>query len=322
MNPFDLSRIQYPFSYGINAHVEAVYAYALQWGRKHKLIHQEDIPHELHFVRYTADFVSRVYALGDLERLCIISCWTLLWFKIDDDCDSLPAGRKRRFYQDITDSFTDILLHSKTSTRGNANIYAAGFNNVWQQMQRKTSPEWLNWFIDEQEEQMRVCEWEAANRDLGYIPRLTEFMEVRPYISGAYICICLAAMSAGIRLPDATYHQPQVRQMIRLCANVLSYANDLHSLNKELQENDVHNLIILLQKEKQLTLEAAIQETLQVHDTDLQEFLYLEQQVSSFRSGTDEELARFRQVLKAMMSGNHEWVLNNDYRYRAALNII
>jgi len=314
MNTFDLTRIRYPFSYRVSPFAEEIFRYTLHWARQQQLIVSEN-EKALQWIRSGTQFAARVYPFSSLDGLCAIACWITLFFRVDDDCDALPRGRKKAYYQGLVNSTLDIMQHDRIIAPGEGYTYAACFSSLWQRIRQLAHPEWLQWFMQEQEQQLRACEWEAANLDNGQAPSVATYLEMRPYFAGAYICICLIYLGFQVRLPHSVSRHPKVKQLMQLGAGLPCWANDLHSFAKELHDGDVHNLVLLLQREKQLTLAAAMEETLQVHEATLRQFLQLEQQLPSFGAAADAELRRYLHGLKALISGNHEWAVSDTRRY-------
>jgi len=57
--------------------------------------------------------------------------------------------------------------------------------------------------------------------------------------------------------------------------NVISWANDLVSIDKELRQGDVHNLAVVLSHERRLSLQAAVNLVGALHNAEVSAFIDL-----------------------------------------------
>ena len=110
-----------------------------------------------------------------------------------------------------------------------------------------------------------------------------------------------------IELPPNLRGTSVVRRLNRLTNNVISWSNDLFSLEKELRQGELLNLVVALRAEYGLTLQAAVTRAAQMHDAEVRAFLELESHLPSFGAQADALLKRYIAGLRSWMRGNVDW---------------
>ncbi len=94
---------------------------------------------------------------------------------------------------------------------------------------------------------------------------------------------------------------------MRTSNNVICWANDLFSLEKEAESGDVHNLVLILRHERKGSLQEAVSDAVAMHNSQVEEFENLEPQIPSFGRAVNANLGRYITVLKTRMRGNFDW---------------
>ena len=118
--------------------------------------------------------------------------------------------------------------------------------------------------------------WEAENRVTGKKPTLSEYMHMRAASGAAHTVLDLTEITNQLTLSNEVLENPIIRRLYDIANVTANWANDVISFEKELSFGDVHNLVILFQHEKELSLQEAIEEAVAVHDNDIAEFIRLE----------------------------------------------
>jgi 5-epi-alpha-selinene synthase len=92
--------------------------------------------------------------------------------------------------------------------------------------------------------------------------------------------------------------------------NVISWANDIVSLEKERRQGDVHNLAIILSHERNLSLQAAVNQVGALHDDEVGAFIALARRLPSFTPTIDADLQRYVSGMRFWMRANLDWSLD------------
>ena len=142
---------------------------------------------------------------------------------------------------------------------------------------------------------------------------MARYLEMRPVTVGLRIDD-LFSRADGVVLPKGVRAQAQVLTLTRLADEVVCWGNDLVSLDKELRQGDVHNLVQVLRHAHGYSLQAAVAQANRRHDETLARYLETEQGVRA-QFGGEPGVARYLELLRARMRGIHDWALASG-RYR------
>ncbi len=80
---------------------------------------------------------------------------------------------------------------------------------------------------------------------------------------------------------------------LMIANNVISWSNDIIGLEIEMKRRDVHNLVLVLQQEYQLTLQEAINRAAELCNEEVRKFMDLESCRPSFGPVTDPKLQHY-----------------------------
>lgn len=308
-------QIQYSFSFGISPFAEETHNKVLQWIKRFGLL-----PTEKSVQRYSEEkyvwWAARTFPFADKTGLYLVGCWTALFFIADDMIADPENNNKRTVLTSIKDHVINILMHDKAMPMGANNGFGACFSDLWRQIKQHSDDDWQHWFAQEMLKMLRSWQLEVELTQTKTELGLEKYIEMRPYFAGGHVCCCLLSLATKYNLPFYIYQHPILQQMHLMAVRVASWANDIHSLGKELHMEAAENMVTILAKEKKLSLQEAIKETLQIHDGDLMRLQELERTLPSFGEEMNRELTRYIQSTKALISGNHEWVLYDTNRYK------
>jgi 5-epi-alpha-selinene synthase len=102
-------------------------------------------------------------------------------------------------------------------------------------------------------------------------------------------------------------------QHLALLANkIVCCLNDVVSLRKELETCAIHNLVIVLQNERRITRQAAIDLAISMHDADMRAFVELAAWTPSFGREVDVEVKRYVAGLRFWVRANMDWSFASD----------
>ena len=115
------------------------------------------------------------------------------------------------------------------------------------------------------------------------------------------------------RLPATVRANPILQTLTRTSNNSVCWANDIFSLKKEDRRGEVHNIVLILEHEGNLTRQAAVGRAIEMHDAEVGTFV---DSVSQLRSSVgkqpNENLERFVGVLMTRMRGFLDWANRNQ----------
>ncbi|WP_160716086.1 terpene synthase family protein [Chitinophaga solisilvae] len=317
MTTIQFPRIQYPFPSRINIHVAEAQEHICSWVRDYNLLTTEKALTRFEKSRF-AWLVSRAFPDASLHELCLISDFNAWLFILDDQCDEAETGKKSAYLRSLMASLTDILHNNKVVTPAYGAPLAAALSSIWERMRAISKPSWRLRFIRDIEDYFNACIWEAENRETHIIPSVADYIKMRTHTGAVYADVTAVDIIEKIYLPEDLLQNAILQRMVLACSNVVCWANDLFSCNKESRQGDVHNLVLILRHERQCSLQEAINEAARMHNEEVAIFLVLEKLLPLTGTEKDYELLRYVSVLRSWMIGNYDWSMQDTGRYGVA----
>ena len=108
-----------------------------------------------------------------------------------------------------------------------------------------------------------------------------------------------------------------VRRLTEASHNATCWANDVLSLEKELRQGEVNNLVVVLLDAQGSGLQKAVDSAVAMHDAEVDAFVEASRNLPQFGTSVDARLERYVSSLKARMRGVLDWSLETG-RYRAS----
>ncbi|KAF5358214.1 hypothetical protein D9756_001275 [Leucocoprinus leucothites] len=99
---------------------------------------------------------------------------------------------------------------------------------------------------------------QAKARDSAEIPDLESYIDVRRDTSGCKPCWALIEYAVGVDLPDYVAEHPVIEALGQFSNDLVTWSNDIFSYNVEQSRGDTHNMIVILMKYHNYTLQGAI----------------------------------------------------------------
>lgn len=308
-----------PFPSALNPHVAKADKHTSNWVNKHQLVPSSAVWNNYQRQKFTW-MVARMFPTADLNALSIAADLNTLLFILDDQFDgqdeASSALRQRDQFEQLVTALIDIMKHNKQISLEKGGPVLSAVSDFWKRIRKLGTLGWQVRFIESLQQAFAANLWRIENVNRLQQPSLEEYMKWRPIFSGASFFAYLPEAIEGLRLPDYVFLDATIQRLIQLCSNTICWANDLFSFNKESEQGDEMNMVMLIKNNSQCSLEGAIQQAVNIHDTEVQQFMELAQKLPSFGSITDEQLSRYIQSLSVMMRGNIDWSTMDTERYR------
>lgn len=195
-------------------------------------------------------------------------------------------------------------------------------NGIFRQAQLMTGelqalmpPGWIDGMIRD------ICLYiDGMIREIPYkvakqIPPLEAFLSIRELSIGVYPFVYLMQTNHRFIFPEQISRHPVLCRLVQLTSRLSAWLNDFMSFPKEVgRESEVMNLVLVVQREYGLTLEAAYTEALRLHDAEVAEFMSLAASLPDF-GGYQAAVVAYVRLLGAMVQGQLSWYLNDTVRY-------
>ncbi len=140
-----------------------------------------------------------------------------------------------------------------------------------------------------------------------------QYLDIRQHDSAMYSAIDCSALAAGLDLPANILGQPLIRELELRTVRHVALLNDVFSYQKEvLQQGYPCNLVHVLAREKNLSLEIAVGEAIAMVNDELKGFMRAEAALGD----CGPVLAAYLQGMKSWMRGNYDYSIRSK-RFRA-----
>jgi 5-epi-alpha-selinene synthase len=296
----------------MNPHAAQAQQATIAWARRHRLLQRDAAYRRLNRLQYGM-LMARAYPFAAQGALQIVTDWSTWLFLLDDQCDEAGIGQNPEQLHDLHARLLDILRG--VPPRQHEEPLVHGLWDLRARLLAHAAEGWLGRFSSSVGQYFTANVWEATNRRLGMIPDAAIYRAMRPFTSAVYPCLLLIELAECLCLPAEAYDHPDVLRLAEMTNNVISWANDIVSLEKELQQGDVHNLALIIAHEQNLSLQAAVDRVGALHDAEVRAFVDLAAQLPAFGPVVDAELHRYVAGMRFWMRANLDWSLAT-MRYR------
>ncbi len=298
-----------PFEPLTNPHEAALDDYLYEWAGGHGLL-GPGVERVLRASRFSA-LTARAYPRAAPPQLELVGAWTIWLFLQDDRCDEARLGRSAGALRREADGYARVLQRAAAP----ATPLEAALADLRDRLAALAAPGCTSRFVEAAQAYLDACVWEAQNRELGRAPDLATYKRMRLHTGGVNTCLALIEVTDDVRLPLEARSHPTLAALGEAANNVICWSNDAFSVDKEMRQGDVHNLVILTMRERGAPLDEAVAEVARWHDAEVRRFLELEAALPSFGGAHDGDVGRYVAALKAWMRGNVDWSkLSGRYR--------
>ncbi|MBM0278947.1 terpene synthase family protein [Micromonospora tarensis] len=258
-----------------------------------------------------ARYAGRLYPAAteaDLRTLAALFTW---FFLVDDACDGpepLSPAQIRALR-----SGTVALLHDGPRLR------QAGLTGplrrllvlAWREPRRRMPARWRVRFADAVARHLDGTWQEAVNKEAGRRPGVDEYVELRRATSAAEVSYPLVEFVSGRPLSDPVYQHPLLRQIARTGNDLLSWFNDLASLDRDRATAGGHNLVLALAAELAVPEEVAVERAAEQWRAAMRRFVALRAEVPSFGPAWDEAVNEHLDGVGYAVRGTIDWTLES-----------
>jgi hypothetical protein len=203
-----------------------------------------------------ARYAARLYpdaSPGDLRVLSALFTW---FFLIDDECDRASVPEPERVQALVGSALA--LLRGESGTRGLPGPLGSMLADAWREPQRRMPARWRLRFVAAVEHHLSGVVVEARNKARGHRPAVEEYVELRRATSAAYVAHTLIDFAGGRQpVSESFYRHPAVRAFSRTGNDLLSWFNDVLSLERDQATSGGHNLVLAVATERGVPMEEA-----------------------------------------------------------------
>ncbi|MFI7552400.1 terpene synthase family protein [Micromonospora sediminimaris] len=264
-----------------------------------------------------ARYAGRLYpdtSETDLRTLTALFTW---FFLVDDACD----GPERTGLDDIR-ALRDgavALLRFRLRHPGLAGPLRRLLVSAWREPHRRMPARWRQRFADAVAHHLDGTWQEAVNKATGYAPGVEEYVELRRATSAAYVSYPLVEFVHGRSLPDPVYHHPRLGQFRDIGNDLLSWYNDIASLDRDAAISGGHNLVLALATAHRVPVPAAVELAAQRWHESMRRFVALRATMPSFGPALDPAVTAHLDGVARAVRGTIDWTMESA-RYAVPSN--
>ncbi|RWS24990.1 Terpene synthase metal-binding domain protein-like protein [Leptotrombidium deliense] len=283
-----------------------------QWSFKFKLHGEENDQYKR---EQMVKLACLCYPDGDFERTVLCAKFLVHIFSLDDE---ILHRRQGKFFKSVMEhgnsnvDMVDLLDAAKYDLE---TPVAASFADYWNDMKTFTGIEWQTRFAENYVWYLKGTNWEIDNLDNNRIPPLPDYLEYRHYASGIDPSLNLVELSRNIFIPDKVIANPTIQRLSSICGNVIAFANDVYSFEKERKVGEINNLVIVMKNEYNISYQEAIKKATDFVNEEMKKYDALEPFVPSFGVELDKSVKMYLEGFRDWMTGNLDWGLSSG-RYR------
>ncbi|WBB77996.1 terpene synthase [Micromonospora sp. WMMD882] len=263
-----------------------------------------------------ARYAGRLYPEAGEADLRTISALFTWFFLVDDHCDDprRTPGEVDALRAGVARLLRDGPTAGHPGLTGPLRRLLA---DAWQAPAARMPARWRNRFADAVAHHLAGVRRQVADRTAGRSPSRAEYVPLRRATSAAYVSYVLIEFATGHALPDAVVHHPLLARIAATANDLLSWFNDVISLDADRAGSSGHNLVLVTAAERGVPLSTATELVADEWRTTMARFVALRAAAPSFGPGLDEAVAAYLDAVANSVRGTIDWSLESA-RYPAS----
>ncbi|WP_257666986.1 terpene synthase family protein [Parapedobacter tibetensis] len=226
----------------------------------------------------TAYMTAWWYPTASYERVKPL-CRLLLWTLYNDDIYEYSTPEEFK----VVKERSLAVLRGEISGEDSKILLGNQLALLRNELQKFLSAKSVNRFAAMIDRYLTGVEWEAEFKAEKRIPTVEEWTRIREYSICVYPFYHLIELCTGVTLPTEIYNHPILLRLQVLASHIIVYFNEVQSLLKDEPVNGIYyNLVRIIQRTHNLSLEDACLEMLRIHNEELQEFVTIQSSLPDF----------------------------------------
>ena len=165
---------------------------------------------------------------------------------------------------------------------------------------------WMERFVDACRDYFLGTWQEALVRGGRVCLDMTSYIDLRRLSVGTSMVFTQVEAIEGFLLPGEVLAHESLRRLLRTATDVIAWANDLFSLERDRQDAFHPNLVFSIQHERRLSPDEALAMAVRMHDAAVRCFLLRERALPSFGEH-DAAVSRLVLGVRRWMRANLDW---------------
>lgn len=269
MSNFSLSQLQYPFPDLVNPQVKAMEAFGRELIEKYTDLNstlQQGIKKSS-----VGQLIARFYPLAGSEYVFTIVRYLVYAFAVEDTYTRLPYAELAAKCERIAKLHKDGIV-----LPGDETIIKQLKLCIDEAVALHATPFWLERFARHNNEFLQALLNETTfykDKEAIHFPSFQEGLNYREGQIAFFPFLDYLELTTGFIMTEDIYIHPAMQQLHKLSAHFIIFVNDLYSVEKDLYNKEIMNVVLLIQQQEHCSLEEAQIMTLQHHNANLEIFL-------------------------------------------------
>lgn len=305
----ELPDIFCPFPQRSNPYVGHTREHLSTWIRQTGLVHRESARERFEQADFGA-FVGMVYPTADSEHLDLVADWFVWLFLVDDQLDDGHLGRSPERVRDVVEQMRGVVEGTGRRPGPDEGAPAAliALFDLWDRTVPQAAPHWRTRFAWHLMMYLTTTTtWEAGNRANGIVPSEATYIARRRHTGAIHVCMDLIEIVAGVEAPEWVHNDPRFITALEASCNVVCWANDVYSYEKEQVLGEIHNLVHLVRHHRGHGERQALEHVCAEIATETERFLTAEEELLDMYPRLSAVLVPYLDGMRSWMKGNLDW---------------
>ncbi|MEU8179788.1 terpene synthase family protein [Micromonospora sp. NPDC049047] len=264
-----------------------------------------------------ARYAGRLYPAATEADLRVLTALFTWFFLVDDACDG-PDRLTSEQIRALRDGTLAVLHDGPRSPHpGLTGPLRQLLVLAWREPHQRMPARWRLRFANAVARHLDGTWQEAVNKETGHRPGVSEYVELRRSTSAAEASYPLVEFACGRQVPDPVYHHPLLREIAHVGNDLLSWYNDLASLDRDRATAGGHNLVLAIEGELGVSSAEAVELAAGRWRESMRRFVALRAAVPSFGPALDEAVSDHLDGVGYAVRGTIDWTVESA-RYPAA----
>lgn len=304
-------RFTMPFPSRLNVHAQRAEEHGREFVRRYGLV-TTDADKQRYDDSLIGTLIGRTFPHADAETLDLMTEWMACNLLLDDVFDESEARVDPVRLREMCDEVVSWLPVDGGEVAHSGSSFARAYADIWARTCAKSSVAWRAKFVAHFSLFLGRCVHEAANRRDDRTPGIAEYIELRSCALMPYLD--LLELAQGWELPtEGPCTAEDFSELDASLSSASLWMNDLFSCEKEYNLGDVHNLVVVLKKERGTDLQTAADTAAEMIQAEIDDFeRQSEDQLTgkiaalldpALRSAAADRV----EFLRSWLSGQFEW---------------
>ena len=248
---------------------------------------------------------------GDGLDICVDAfAWAALF---DDQFDRPEYAENPSAAASFVKEFLALTFLPPTADPQTSHPLAAAWADLWGRECPGMSPTWQRRAAAGWRTYMSCCLLESTRRARGDVLTLQEYLDIRRESMARAAFTDLIEASSQYELPEGIVSSGHLHGILNAYGEANGLINDVYSLPLDDARGEVHNAVLVLERERGLSRQEAIDEAIRLEEAAVQRWLRLQQTFPDLYDALDlgetdrANTERYLTDLGAHVSGNIEW---------------